>query len=201
MIYILDLKTLADTPEFIIGQNDKVTIVLVDEIISENDVSLTVRLTGVGASAQIIGCFVGKAGGSLRLKTFQLHEAPGTTSDLLVKSVLGASSSLVYRGAIHVYQNAQKTNAYQRNESLMLTSDAKVETKPTLEIAANDVRCTHGATIGPISEEELWYCLSRGISKNEARHLIITGFLESALSKISDTIAKEKLRMKLWQLL
>jgi Fe-S cluster assembly protein SufD len=170
-------------------------------VASEQEVTIRVRLSGRGAHACVVGCFIGRGKGSLRLNTLQLHDAPDTTSDLLVKSVVYDSSSFYYNGVIEVSPIAQKADAYQRNENLVLSPHTSVETKPTLEIRANDVRCTHGATTGPISREELWYLTSRGIPEREAERLIVTGFLEHALEKISGTMAKEQARKKIWQLL
>ena len=153
---------------------------------TDEDVSVRIRLTGRGATAQIIGIIFSRGKGHISLHTLQLHEAPETTSNLLVKAVLADESTFLYDGAIRVEPMAQKTDAYQRNENLLLSSGAHAESKPTLEILANDVRCTHGATVGPIPEEQLWYLATRGIAKKNAEQLIVSGFLGHALEKVSD---------------
>lgn len=171
---------------YIVRANTHKQIVI--PIISDTDeeVSVRVRLVGRGATAQIIGIVVGRGKGYISLHTLQHHEAPETTSNLLVKGVLYDEATFTYDGAIRVDPKAQKTDAYQRNENLLLSARAHAESKPTLEILANDVRCTHGATIGPISEEQLWYLATRGVAKKNAEHLIVSGFLGHALEKVTD---------------
>lgn len=144
------------------------------------------RLVKPGTQVKIIGLVVGRADCEIRLHTLQLHEAPETTSDLLVKAVLLDQAAFVYDGAIRIEPIGQKSNAYQRNENLLLSSKARVDSRPGLEILANDVRCTHGATVAPINPEELWYLSTRGISDSVGRKLIVNGFLSSAAERISD---------------
>ena len=131
----------------------------------------------------------------------QHHEAQGTTRNLLVKTVLDGESSFSYDGAIRVEKEGQKTDAYQRNENLLLSNSVFAKSKPALEILADDVRCTHGATIGSIDAEQLFYLQTRGILEKEGRSLIVEGFLESLLSKITDTAKSEELRRALWETL
>lgn len=187
--------------EYIVGENEFLTLAIVASAPSTKEAHYTVRLKGRGAEANIIGIIVGKGAGQFNLHTLQVHEAPETTSNLLVKSVLSDTSRFQYDGAIRVDKLAQKTDAYQRNENLLLSERAYAESKPTLEILANDVRCTHGATIGTVSKEELWYLATRGISNESGKKLIVDGFLESAVEKISDTIAAREVKEKLWQTL
>ncbi len=148
--------------------------------------NVAVRLRGRGARATIIGVAVGIDLSSLALHTLQHHIAPETTSNLLVKGVFRDHATFLYDGAIRVEKRAQKTDAYQRNENLLLSRTAFAESKPTLEILADDVRCTHGATICSIPEDQLWYLASRGIEEKEAGRMLVTGFLESALSGLPD---------------
>ncbi len=145
---------------------------------------LTVKLTGIGSRAIITGILIGKDDTKQTLHTMQIHEAPETTSDLLVKTVLSGKAACVYDGGIRIEKSAQKSDAYQRNENLLLSPDAHVETKPSLEIFANDVRCTHGAASGSVDEEQLWYLLSRGIARADGEALLVRGFIQSALDRI-----------------
>lgn len=149
-------------------------------------VNLRVQLLRRGAHATIIGIILGRGQSIVTIHTSQIHAAPQTTSNLLVKSVLRDTSKCLYDGGIIVKHAAQQTNAYQRNENLLLSSHAYCESKPVLEIQANDVRCTHGATAGPIDKEQLWYAQSRGLSKEAAERFIIDGFIQSAFDQISD---------------
>jgi Fe-S cluster assembly protein SufD len=164
---------------------------------SSCDTRITVTLAGAGASATITGICIGKGTTKQVLHTMQIHQAPETTSDLLVKTVLSGHAAFLYDGGIRVAHAAQKTDAYQRNENLLLSDHAFAESKPSLEILANDVRCTHGATVGPVDKEQVWYLTSRGISKKQAVHMIAKGFIESALDRIIDKDAKRGI-ISLW---
>jgi len=161
------------------------------------DAKLTVTLAGRGASATITGILIGNNNAKQSLHTMQIHQAPDTTSDLLVKTLLSDSAKCLYDGGIRVEKKAQKTNAYQRNENLLLSGRAYAESKPSLEILANDVRCTHGATAGPIDPEQVWYLSTRGVSPAAAQKIIAEGFIASALMRVSD----KSIIDKLWQTL
>lgn len=160
-------------------------------------IHLTVRLAGKGASATITGIIIESGEEKVQLHTMQSHEAPQTTSDLLIKTVLSGRAACLYDGGIRVEKKAQKTDAYQRNENLLLSGRAYAESKPSLEILANDVRCTHGATTGPIDADELWYLSTRGIHKDAGERLITEGFIQKALMRIGD----QSIIHTLWQTL
>ncbi|MEK7129854.1 MAG: SufD family Fe-S cluster assembly protein [Patescibacteria group bacterium] len=151
-----------------------------------SSVEATIRLVGKGACATIVGIIIGKGNSSFSLHTEQQHEAPETTSTLLVKTVLTDQATCRYDGGIRVEKQAQKTDAYQRNENLLLSDKAHAESKPSLEILANDVRCTHGATVGHIPEDQLWYLATRGIGRTTGEELVVSGFLKSAVENVGD---------------
>lgn len=185
------------TKEYIVRKHELLTLVLLVQ--SSTDAHINVHLSGQGARAMIIGCIIGRRDTAVVLHTLQHHEAPDTTSDLLVKSVLRDHATFSFDGAIRVERIAQKTDAYQRNENLLLSDTSHAQSRPILEILANDVRCTHGATISAVSHEHLWYLATRGINTNDGTSLIAQGFIDSAISKISDTILVGKLQKKIWQ--
>jgi Fe-S cluster assembly protein SufD len=112
------------------------------------------------------------------------HAKPNCFSDEKYKGVLKDKSVAVFNGKIMVHEDAQKTNAYQRNQNILLSNDATVNTKPQLEIFADDVKCTHGATIGQLDEEPMFYLRSRGIPENEARKLLLNAFADDIAEKI-----------------
>jgi Fe-S cluster assembly protein SufD len=190
-----------DILEYAVCDNAQLTLVLLLAGQQNKEVSAHIRLNGIGARADILGFVVGKDDVRLALHTVQEHRAPGTTSNLLIKSVLTDAAKFFYDGGIQVAPYAQKTNAYQRNENLLLSKTASAESKPALEILANDVRCTHGATVGTVPAEQMWYLSCRGISKQEATRLIVSGFLTSALSRIADESIRHDVEEKLWQML
>lgn len=160
------------------------SLILVYVIDTAVDLAASVHLKGNHASATIIGIVTGKASDSIHINTLQHHAAPNTTSNLLIKSVLLDASSLRYEGSIVVDNVAQKTNAYQRNENLLLGDRSTAVSSPALEILANDVRCTHGAVVKTLDENELWYLASRGIDYASGRIMIADGFLKSTLNDI-----------------
>ncbi|MBI5123057.1 SufD family Fe-S cluster assembly protein [Candidatus Roizmanbacteria bacterium] len=160
-------------------------------------INLEINLAGENARAEILGVVLGHTEGEINLSTVQHHTAPNTTSNLLVKSVLTNASSLSFFGLIRIEKDAQKSNAYQRNDNILLSPQAKVNSKPYLEILANDVLCTHGATMGQIDKEQKFYLESRGLNSKESEELIVNGFLHSLLDKISNRVIVETVNKKL----
>ncbi len=141
-------------------------------------------LAGPGATSRVTGAYFSDGTQHLDYDTFQEHMAPSTTSDFAFKGALRDESTCVWRGMIRVERDAQKTNAYQENRNLLLSEKAHADAIPGLEILANDVRCTHAATIGQVDREELFYLMSRGLSKAEAERLIVRGFFSEILDRI-----------------
>lgn len=151
--------------------------------LSKHFVSLD--LVGTGAEGRVSGLFYADGEQHLTYNTLQRHLAPRTTSDLLFKGALNGSSRSVWRGMIYVAEGARYIDGYQANRNLMLDSEARSDSIPGLEILNNEVRCTHGSTIGKIDEEQLFYLLSRGIPHHEAEQLIIQGFFDDVISRFS----------------
>lgn len=176
---------------FILKQNEKKTIVI------DKSGDYVIELAGDGAEANIVGAFVGKNDEEFTVHTLQHHKAPNTLSDLLIKTVMSGRAKFTYDGLIKVEKNAQKSNAYQRNENLLLSDKVHVESKPELEIEANDVRCTHGATMGMIDEEEIFYLMSRGIKRRDAEELIISGFFQKVFDRIENVPTRQKLEKQI----
>jgi Fe-S cluster assembly protein SufD len=141
-------------------------------------------LNGPGATSRVTGAYFADGHQHLDYDTFQEHIAPSTESDFAFKGALRGSAHAVWRGMIRVEKDAQKTNAYQENRNLLLSDTARADSIPGLEIMANDVRCTHGATIGRVNREELFYLMARGLSRAEAERLIVRGFFQDVLDRI-----------------
>lgn len=152
-----------------------------------------VRLEGRGASAEVNGVTFATHRQLLSYYTQQQHMAENTTSDLLYKDVLRDRSRVVWRGMIKVDPGAQKTNGYQRNDSLILSPESRADAIPGLEIEADDVRCTHGATAGRVDEEQIFYCMCRGLSRYEAMHMIVEGFFHKVYDRIEVEAVRETL--------
>ena len=155
------------------------------------DVKLDVILAGEGAEANIYGAYV--CGGDERVKfaVDMHHNLPHCNSRQLFKGIAGGASRVDFYGKIIVAQDAQKTEAYQENHNILLSDDARVDTKPQLEIYADAVKCSHGATIGRLNEEEQFYMRSRGISLEDAKVLQMISFIAPVLENIPDDAQRE----------
>ena len=141
-------------------------------------------LAGPGAQSRVTGAYFADGEQHIDYDTFQEHMAPSTTSDFAFKGALRDTATAVWRGMIRVEKEAQHTDAYQESRALMLSPDAHAVPIPGLEILANDVRCTHGATVGRVDRDELFYAMARGLSQAEAERLIIRGFFQDILDRI-----------------
>jgi Fe-S cluster assembly protein SufD len=150
-------------------------------------------LTGQGATSRVTGAYFADGTQHLDYDTYQLHAAPNTTSDFAFKGALRDEATAVWRGMIRVEEEAQRTNAYQENRNLMLSPTTHAVPIPGLEILANDVRCTHGATVGQVDREQLFYLMSRGLSRGEAERLIVRGFFTDVLNRVELEPVRESL--------
>jgi Fe-S cluster assembly protein SufD len=149
-------------------------------------VRMETKLAGPGSEARVTGGYAGGAGQHLDYDTIQEHAAPNTNSDLAFRGVLAAGSTAVWRGMIKVDPGAQQTDAFQESRNLLLSPEAHADAIPGLEILADDVRCTHAAAIAQVDKEQLFYLTSRGISNEDAKALIIEGFLESLVERLAE---------------
>jgi Fe-S cluster assembly protein SufD len=150
-------------------------------------------LTGQGATSRVTGAYFADGSQHFDYDTYQLHAAPNTTSDFAFKGALRDQATAVWRGMIRVEKDAQRTNAYQENRNLMLSPTTHAVPIPGLEILANDVRCTHGATVGQVDREQLFYLMARGLSRAEAERLIVRGFFTDVLDRIELEPVREAL--------
>ena len=141
-------------------------------------------LNGRGATSRVTGAYFADGTQHLDYDTFQEHIAPDCESDFAFKGALRDEATAVWRGMIRVEKDAQKTNAYQECRNLMLSPTTHAVPIPGLEILANDVRCTHGATVGRVNREDLFYLMSRGLKRPEAERLIVRGFFQDVLDRI-----------------
>lgn len=146
--------------------------------------SIGSHMQGEDSLAEMLGIFFADSDQFFDHHTWQLHEAPHATSDLEFKGALRDSARSVYSGLIKVEEGAQKTDAYQQNRNLVLSREARADSIPNLEIAANDVRCTHGATISQVVPEHVFYLQARGIPYTEAQKLIVEGFFRPVIDRI-----------------
>jgi Fe-S cluster assembly protein SufD len=159
--------------------------------LSRHDIS--VRLLGEGAECWVDGLYIAGAGQHADTHSTIDHIAPRCNSHQLYKGILDGDGRAVFNGRVFVRRDAQQTDAQQTNKNLLLSREARVDTKPQLEIFADDVKCSHGATVGQLEEEELFYLLSRGLHPELARNLLTYGFAEELVEKIKIDSIKRRL--------
>lgn len=152
------------------------------------------KLAGVGGRSDMLAATVAGENQEFDQRTLQDHLQPHTTSDLLYKNSLADQAKTIFAGLIRVQPAAQHTDAYQKVRNLMLSDEAEANSMPGLEILADEVRCTHGATSGHVDEEELFYLMARGIDRRTAQELIIHGFLNEVIDRLPDPAAAERFR-------
>ena len=150
-------------------------------------------LKGEGSFSEMLGLYFADSNQHFAQRTLQSHDAPHATSDLLYKGALKERSRSEYSGLIKVKKGAQETDAYQANRNLVLSEEAIARSIPQLEIEANEVRCTHGATVSPVEEEHLFYLQSRGIDRVTAQKLIVFEFFGEVLDRIRVPSVREDL--------
>lgn len=148
-------------------------------------VNQSVDLVGPGANSQVNGVMFTEARQHIAYHTLQHHQAPNCRSDFLYKSAQQDKSRTVWRGMIKVDPEAQKTDGYQRNDNLVLSSAARADSIPGLEIEADDVRCTHGSTTAKVDEEQIFYARCRGFTRKEATRMIVSGFFQQIFDRIT----------------
>ncbi len=149
------------------------------------------RLAGAGGAVHLNGAqlLAGQQHGDIT--TVVAHDAPGCASRQTVKNVLDGRSRGVFQGKIEVARAAQKTDGYQMNQALLLSPQAEIDCKPQLEIYADDVKCSHGATVGELDADQLFYLRSRGVPLEEARSILVRAFLTEALDVVRDAVARD----------
>ena len=145
---------------------------------------LMVEIKSAGVEAYLFGIYEGKNKDNFQLETVQRHMAPGSFSELLIKGVFNDESKFNYQGLIKIDEGADKTHAYQKNQNLIFGEKCFVQSKPYLEILANDVFCTHGSTTGKLDQEQINYLLMRGIDKVESEKLLVKGFVDEIYQKV-----------------
>jgi Fe-S cluster assembly protein SufD len=158
-------------------------------------VNQEVVLEGPGSEAQVNGVMFTTGRQHLSYHTRQIHRADHARSDLLYRGALKDHSRIVWRGMIAVEPGAQKTDAYQRDDNLILSAAARADSIPGLEIKADDVRCTHGATAGRVDQEQVFYAMCRGLTRMEAMHMIVEGFFGTVLDRIPIESVREALAL------
>ena len=179
--------------QIVLGKDALLEHLLLDKGSAVLQRNLSVTLQKDGGKAEITGIYTPQAGQHFVIDTFQNHLASDTTSDLLFGGVLKDDAFSLWKGNIYVSEGTKGTDGFQRNKNLLLSEAAHAEAIPGLEIIADDVRCSHAVTLSSVDAEQLFFLRSRGISEKEAQDLIVSGFLESAATRIRDQELKERI--------
>jgi Fe-S cluster assembly protein SufD len=158
---------------------------------------LDLELDEPGGHGELLGLYFPRGTQHIDHHTNQNHTAPHSSSDLLFKGALENRARSVYQGMIRVHDGAQKTDAYQKNDNLLLSPQARADAIPGLEIEADDVRCTHGATSAQVPEEYIFYLMARGLSRQTARRMIVQGFFEEVINRVPVPGVRDKLEAEI----
>lgn len=183
---VIIINKLIKNQEFEVYDGERKTFVIFLDSEQDCNGNVNVVINGENAKVQILGLILGSGNQTINLYTLQDHLKANSVSDLLIKSVLFGESKFYYSGMIKIEKDAQKSNAYQKNQNLLLSNKSWADSRPGLEILANDVRCTHGATVGKLDENQLYYLETRGLNKIEASRILIEGFLKDVIGRIPD---------------
>lgn len=173
------------------GASADVTVVVMPGV--SCDIRLTVDIAGENAACSVKGIYLCPGDEKVRIAVDMNHLVPHCSSRQMFKGIAGGFSAVDFYGKIIVAADAQKTEAYQENHSLLLSDKSRVNTKPQLEIYADDVKCSHGATIGRLNEEEQFYMRSRGITLREARVLQMVSFLSPVFHDMPESAVREEI--------
>jgi Fe-S cluster assembly protein SufD len=156
-------------------------------------VRMASRLAGPGATGKVTGAYASRGSQHLDFDTFQEHAAENCVSDLAFRGVLNDHATSVWSGMIRVDVGAQKTDAFQESRNLLLSRKAHADAIPGLEIEADDVRCTHAAAIAQLDDEQIFYLRARGLPENQARRLVIEGFLAELVERFDEGRSRDAL--------
>ena len=190
-VYIAGKNPIPEQISLQAGEHLDMTVVVMPGV--SCDIPLRVDLLGQGAEVMLRGLYLCNADEKVKISVDLRHEVGGCTSRQVFKGIVGGNAHSDFYGQIYVRKDAQQTKAYQENHNLLLTDTARVDTRPQLEIYADDVECSHGATIGRLNEEEQYYMRSRGIPEKEARVLQMISFVSPVVEAIDDENLKEKI--------
>ncbi len=189
---VIIIDHLQKNKQFVVSDDKQKTFFILLGGGKDESGNVNINIKSESANVQILGVVLGYGKQKIEMSTLQKHLMPKGVSDLLIKSVLFDESKFYYRGLIKIEKDAQKSNAYQKNQTLLLSGKSWADTRPYLEILANDVRCTHGATVGKLDENQLYYMHTRGIDTKNATKLLISGFLQEVIDRIPQEDVRKK---------
>jgi Fe-S cluster assembly protein SufD len=168
-------------PDYTVGAGEKLELTFVVLPGESRDIDVAIDLVGEGAEVSLKGLYLCGGDERVNFRILMHHRAPGCHSTQRINGIAGGEAQVNFSGTIIVAPDAQQTEAYQENHNIVLTETAKVDTRPQLEIYADDVKCSHGATVGQLNADERFYMRSRGIPEAEARTLQMLSFLSPVI--------------------
>ena len=177
----LDARSEPGMTTYTVGAGEKLELTFVVLPGESRDIDVVIDLVGEGAEVDLKGLYLCGGDERVNIRVLMHHRAGGCISHQLFNGIAGGSSRVTFDGRIIVAPDAQKTEAYQENHNILLTEGAHVDTTPQLEIYADDVKCSHGATIGRLDEDALFYMRTRGVPEKEARVLQMLSFLSPVI--------------------
>lgn len=180
-----------------LAEGARLKVVFVAAAEGEVDYDYHIELNGEGASAEVYGLMVAGAGCRAQVRTMMRHNAPRCHSNQTVRGVADGDGYGLFEGLVYVAPDAQQTEAYQTSRNVLLAPEARIQTQPQLEIYADDVKCSHGATVGQMNEEQIYYMRQRGLSESDARRLQLGGFMQEIIDKVEDDDLREEFERKL----
>ena len=184
------------SPQYTVGAGEKLELTFVVLPGESRDIDVAIDLVGEGAEVSLKGLYLCNGDERVNFRILMHHRAPGCLSRQLFNGIAGGSSRVTFEGRIIVAPDAQKTEAYQENHNIVLSDRAHAETMPQLEIYADDVKCSHGATVGRLDDEALFYMRTRGVPEKDAKVLQMLSFL-SPVTPESDRERVEKAVLEL----
>ena len=180
--------------QYQVGAGEKLELEFVVLPGESRDIEVSIDLIGPGAEAHLKGLYLCGGSEKVNFRIVMHHLAPGCRSTQLFNGIAGGNARVSFHGTIVVAPDAQQTEAYQENHNILLSADAKADTQPQLEIYADDVKCSHGATVGSLNPDELFYMRSRGIPEPEAKTLQILSFLSPVIPEGRETEIEQAIR-------
>ena len=192
-VFVIEGNRAQEDYSFVVGKGAKldVTFVVLPGVSAR--IPVTVDIVGPGAEVSLKGIYVCSGSDEVSFDITMHHRVAGCTSHQLFNGLAAGSSRCAFFGKIIVAPDAQKTEAYQENHNIVLTEEASVNTKPQLEIYADDVKCSHGATVGKLNEDEQFYMRSRGIPEDEVKVLQMISFMAPVLAGLDDEPLVQKI--------
>jgi Fe-S cluster assembly protein SufD len=175
-----------------LGEGAKAKVVFAALDGGDTSYTYRVELNGRGAEVELYGVFVAREGANIKVHTEMRHNAPRCRSNQQVRGVAAERGYGLFDGLVYVAPDAQQTEAYQQSRNVLLAPSARIQTQPQLEIYADDVKCSHGATVGQMNEEEIYYMRQRGLSEEDARRLQLGGFVQEIADKVADEALREE---------